>query len=225
MKGIQVVEMKRIISLILALSCIFAVALSFASCASCGGTAARDVFTVAKESTPTKIVTEVYYKDKNKQKLDGHYVMQIEGNNSIFEYEYDRYRTVEEGVTDGSYETIKTVSGVVYFKDGKTSTDGESWDSEAITAVDLKFDLKAEYLTGLTYSEDGTTIYATMTPENSVKVVGTDLSAKESVYIEVKTNGTNLTFITLSCETKSGGTMKIVTSYSYNKLTLEFPEA
>ena len=217
--------MKRIISLILALSCIFALATSLVSCG--GTTSARDIYAVARESEPTKIVTDVYYQDDNKQKLNGHYVMQIEGNNSIFEYEYNRYRTIEEGVTDGSYDRIKTVSGVVYFKDGKYSTDGEAWDSEAVTALDIKFDLKAEYLTGATVSADGTVLTATVTPENAKKVIGTDLSVgeNENVYIEVKTNGTNLTFITLTCNTAAGASLKIITSYSYNKLTLEFPEA
>ena len=213
--------MKKTVSLILALSCLFVM---IASLVSCGGGAKSNIFAIANNSEPTKIVTEVYYKDAKKTTLNGRYVMQIEGNNSIFEYEYSRYRTIEEGVADGSHDPIKTLTGTVYFKDGKYSTDGEKWDSKAVTAVDLKFDLKEEYLTDITYNEDGTVLYATMTPENAVKAIGTDLSCSESVYIEVKTNGTNLTFITLSCTTKQGATMKIVTSYSYNKLTLEFPE-
>ena len=214
--------MKKIISLILALSTML---LAVACLGSCAKTEKGDIYDIAASSRPTRIITDVYYKDTNKQNLNGHYDMQIEGNNSIFTYDYLRYRTVEEGVTDGSAETLKPVSGTLYYKDGKFSEDGDTWGSEAVTPGSFRLDIKAEYLTDATVSEDGTVLTATVTKENSEKILGVALSAKDSISIEVKTNGTHLTFITLSYTTAKGGEMTIITSYSYNKLTLDFPEA
>lgn len=214
--------MKRIISLMLVLSTLF---LAVACLNACKNDGDQDIYAIARGSEPTRIITEVYYKDTNKKSLNGRYDMRIEGNNSIFEYKYDRYRTVEEGVLDGSTEPIKTVEGVLYFKDGRFSEDGDVWGSEAVTPGSFKFDLKPEYLTGATVSEDGTVLTATVTKENAVNIIGATISAEGDIALEVKTNGVHLTFITLSYTTAKGGDMKIVTSYSYNDITLEFPEA
>ena len=215
--------MKKLICLILALTCSLGVTLAFTSCGEEEETPA--IFEIAKTSAPTKIVTQVDYTDKNGQDLDGEYVMEIEGNNSIFNFEYSRYRTIEEGVSDGNTDRIKVIKGTVYFKDGKTSTDGEVWDSEAVTAVDIKLNIDPALLTDAKISEDGQTLTATIAKDKAVEVIGTDLSAADSIALEVKTNGTNLTFVTVSCTTVSGGTMVVRTSYSYNAITLEFPEA
>ena len=207
--------MKRIVSLFLVL----VLALGSLCLSACKDEA--DIFDITKSSKPTKIITEVYYKGNDS--LNGRYEMTIEGGNSIFNYSYQRYSTLEEGL-DG-HGRIRTLEGVVYFKDGKTSVDGDNWDSAAVTAVNINFDLRADYLTDATYTDDGNVVTATLTKENAKLALGTDLAAKESVSIEIKTNGTHLTFITLECETVSGANMKIVTSYSYNKISLEFPEA
>ena len=216
--------MKKLICLILALACSLGVVVGFTSC---GGEKDETpaIFEIAKTSAPTKIITQVDYTDSYGQDLDGYYEMQIEGNNSIFEFEYSRYRTVEEGVAEGNTSRIKTVAGVVYFKDGKTSTDGEKWDSEAVTAVDIKFNLDPALLTDATISDDGTVLTATIAKDKVAEVLGTDLSTGGDVTLEVKTNGTYLTFVTVSCTTISGGSMVVRTSYSYNAITLEFPEA
>lgn len=222
MKGFQVPEMKKTLGLILAvvlmLGCVFALA-------SCKGEEEPAIYALAAESSPTKIVTLVDYVEADGLHLTGDYIMEIEGNSSIFTFNYQRVRTVEDGAADESHDRIKTVEGVVYFKDGKFSSDGDTWEAEAPSASTIKFDLKAEYLTNVTINESGTLLTAEMTPDNAVKVLGTDLSAAGNVSIHVETNGVSLSRVIITCTTKSGATVTVNTTYTYNPVELVFPSA
>ncbi len=216
--------MKKIISLILTLTLAFS---CFAVLTACGDEeedTSPTVYEIVKTSAPTKIVTMVTFVDANGEDLGGTYTMQIQGEDSIFEYEYRRYRTPEEGVAEGSTDPIKTVSGKVYYKDHLySSSEGDEWDASATLSSDVKLDLQEAYLTSPTVSEDGTTLTATLTAENALKVFGTDLSANGDIAITVTTNGTNLTGIVLTCTTASGAEVIVRTSYSYNPIELVFP--
>ena len=220
--------MKKIISMlltfVLALSCLTALV-------ACGGGdddegAAPTIYEIAKESKPTKIVTLVDFTDAKGEDLDGRYVMEINGEDSIFEYEYKRYRTPEEGVADNSDEPVKTVSGKVYYKDHLyLSGEGDEWEASTATGVTAAFDLKEEFLTSPTVSEDGCTLTATLTAENANKVFGSDLKVEGTANLTVTVVGTSLTGVTVSYTTVSGATVVIRTSYSYDVVELVFPEA
>ncbi|MBR5449171.1 MAG: hypothetical protein IKV43_04195 [Clostridia bacterium] len=215
--------MKRILGLILvlalAVSCVFA----FASCKKDTATT-KSVYDLVASANPTKTVTLTDYV-KGGVTYEGEFIMSVEGNNSIFEFSYERPRTVAEGAEEGTTNPIKTVDGVIYFKDGKFSEDGDKWTAEAPSTTLFSFDLKAEYLTGASITDDGKTLTAEMTPENAIKVLGTDLKPQGNVKITVKTNGVSLSKVVLQYVTADGASVTIDTSYTYNNVVLTFPEA
>ena len=226
MKGFQVIKMKRILGLILvlalALSCVFV----FAACKKDDAepTNTKTIYDLVASANPTKTVTLTDYV-KGETTYEGEFIMSVEGNNSIFEFSYERPRTVEEGVTDETYDPVKTVEGVIYFKDGKFSEDGDKWTAEAPATTLFTFDLKAEYLTGAAITNDGKTLTAEMTAENAIKVLGTDLKPQGTVKLTVESNGVSLTKVVLEYTTVDGASVVINTSYTYNNITLVFPEA
>lgn len=218
--------MKKIICMLLT----FVLALScFAVLTACGDDEVEvgpTVYEIVKTSEPTKIVTLVSFTDAKGVDLGARYVTEIEGENSIFEYEYKRYRTPEEGVADNSDEPVKTLAGKVYYKDHLYLTsEGDEWEAASANGVTATFDLKEEYLTSPALSEDGSTLTATLTAENAAKVFGTDLKANGEIALTVTVVGTSLTGVTVSYTTASGATVVIRTSYSYDTITLTFPEA
>ena len=223
MKGFQVIKMKRIFGLILvlalAVSCVFA----FASCKK-EEASTKSIYDLVASAAPTKTVTLTDFV-KGNVTYQGEFIMSVEGNNSIFEFSYERPRTIPEGAIEETSNPIKTVEGVIYFKDGKFSEDGDQWTAEAPSTTIFSFDLKAEYLTGATTSDDGNTLTAEMTPENAVKVLGTDLQPQGNVKITVKTNGVSLSKVVLQYVTADGASVTIDTSYTYNNVVLVFPEA
>ncbi|MBQ7363024.1 MAG: hypothetical protein IJW48_01095 [Clostridia bacterium] len=213
--------MKKILCLILALGLVLSTG---AALVSCGGEKLPAIYTYAEELDPTRTVTSVEYTDANGIKLVGWYDLQVAGENSIFTYEYDRYRTVEEAVDEGVADRIKTVSGTVYCKDGKYSGDGVNWGSSPV-ATEIKLNLDPDLLSDAVISEDGNTLTAAITPENSEAVLGTSLSAVGNISITATANGTYLTGVVLTCTTIEGATVTVRTSYSRNVIELTFPES
>ena len=208
--------MKRILCLILTL------ALLVTALVSCGGDDLPDIYRLAKELNPTRVVTAVEYKDANGEKLTGLYDLQTDGVNSIFTFEYDRYLTAEEIIALGKPEKTTVESGTVYTKDGKVSYDGAVWTAPAVP-TDIQLNLDPELLTNAVISEDGKTLTAEITPENSEAVIGSTLSAVGNITLTAKTNGTYFTELSLSCTTIEGATRLMRTSYSRNVIELEFP--
>jgi hypothetical protein len=209
--------MKRIISILLAIICVF-------SLASCGE--ADDVISIVNSSRPTKITTQTTYNTEN-DKLVGSFVTTINGSDSELVYEYQRYATVEEGVAeDNPDEYIKTLSGTVYYKDGKYSTDNENWTTEApdATTMQVKLNLTEKNLGKYTVSKDGKTLTATTTAEKASKILGVSISATADVKIVIKHDGTSLRSISVSYSTENAEYVEISTSYSYNKVVEEEPE-
>lgn len=180
------------------------------------------LYEIANNSKPTKVTTEVSYVTTAGDALSGYYVTTIDGNDTIFEYSYDRLYTPAESIEEGTSERIKTVEGVIYYHDGVYSGDQEDWKPGAGTAMELKFNLNASDLKDAVLNSDGTILTAKISPENAFKVIGTDISATGDINITVETNGVNLTMITISCNT-AAGSMTIRTSYTYNVQDL-FPE-
>lgn len=218
--------MKRILGLILVLALALSSVFVFAACKKdeAEPTNTKTIYDLVASANPTKTVTLTDYV-KGETTYEGEFIMSVEGNNSIFEFSYERPRTVEEGVTDGTYDPIKTVEGVIYFKDGKFSEDGDKWTAEAPATTLFTFDLKAEYLTGAAITNDGKTLTAEMTAENAIKVLGTDLKPQGTVKLTVESNGVSLTKVVLEYTTVDGASVVINTSYTYNNITLVFPEA
>ena len=218
--------MKRILGLILvlalALSCVFV----FAACKKDepAPTNTKTIYDLVASANPTKTVTLTDYV-KGETTYEGEFIMSVEGNNSIFEFSYERPKTIPEGAEDGITNSVKEVSGVIYFKDGKFSEDGDKWTAEAPATTLFAFDLKAEYLTGAAITNEGKTLTAEMTAENAIKVLGTDLKPQGNVKITVNSNGVNLSRVILEYVTADGASVRIDTTYTYNNIVLEFPGA
>ncbi len=205
-----------ILVLVLALSCVF----SFASCKK-----ESAIYGLVASASPTKTVTLTDYTAADGTIYEGEFIMSIEGNNSIFQFNYERPKTIEEGAEDGILNTIKPVEGVIYFKDGKFSEDGDKWEAEAPTVANFKLDLKAEYLTGASINDEDTELVAELTPENAIKVLGTDLKPDGNIKITVRSNGVNLSRIIIEYKTVDQASVRIDTTYTYNSVTLQFPES
>lgn len=221
-----------LLSMLLALLCLFA----FVSCGSGDNNTPGDgnngdntptglaaFVLTANSADPTKITTLTEYKTSD-ETLSGRYVMEIEGENSIFTYEYQRRATVEEMNEDGP---IVTENGTVYAKDGRFSTDGEVWESQAPAAsMPLTFAITEECLQGATISEDGRTLTLSLTgAENITRVLGASVAenAKGAVSLTITTNGVHLTGVMISYETVNDAEVTVETSYSYNSISLNFP--
>lgn len=216
---------KKIISLLLALSMLFGVALMLGSCNSNEEEVPRDIYAIANESAATSVTTQIDYTTAEGDSLDGWFAMQSEGNNAILTYEFSRLQTVEEAAENGLGRIVRE-EGKYYYIDGiyYKSGEGEPWIG-APDDTEYKFDLQESKLIDPSISQDGKMLVATMTPENCVEMFGFDIDANGDLVLTVETNGTNLTRLEISCTTVSGASVYIRSSYSYNtELGLDFSE-
>ena len=203
--------MKKIICLLLALTCVFAVV-------SCSSTPEAAIEDIVNNSKPTKVTTLVSY--VGARTLNGKFINTIDGTKSIYEFEFERMATVAE-MNDG---IIKTIKGTVYYKDGQVSSnEGDSWENCAVTEiVNFKLKLDKRNFKTFVYTEDGNSVNATIAPENVKNVLGVSVSAAGDVQVSIKTNGTFLNRITISYVTTDGAAVAVDTSYTYSPVTLDF---
>ena len=231
--------MKKILSLMLILACVF----SLAAC-SIGGTGNTpggttnppadedvvDVFAMAaKGAVPTKIVSLSTYSGKDLKgdafSMAGSFSQVVSGNNSILDFKYDRFATIEE-MAD-SY--IVSVEGAIAVKDGKTKTIGDSlaakdWEAvipslQQIGAFNLtKEALPADYQ----LSADGQKLSVSLTREEALKVIGIVIDASGEISLEVEGNGKNISMVVISYTAASGASVRVASSYTYGAQTLDF---
>ena len=225
--------MKKILSLLLVFALVFTLALTLVSCKKDDESDSNDnsnkdqtpktIYELFADMKPTETVTYVTYK-YGEDTLEGYYDMQINGQDSVFEFYYDKYRTSTEAIEDGDPGKIKRVTGAVYSKDGKFSGDGVVWGSSPV-ATEIKLTMKQDLFDVAVVSKDGLTLTARVSAANSKAVFGTALAAdSDGITMILTSNGTYITGLTVSYKTVSGAEVKMETSYSYNVLTLVFPE-
>ena len=213
------VTMKKLITMLL----VFSLMLCLPGCKLFKGSSIGDICEIAQNAAPTKIITEVNMVTKAGDSLVGYYVTSTDGTNAIFEYKYQRLATPAESVASGDSSRIITEEGVINYKDGNfTSGDGEAWRPGTGTAFELALNFDKSLFKGATTTEDGNELTATMSAEELIEFVGTDLNATGDATVTISTNGRNLTLVTISCSTANGDLI-IRTSYTYNKQNL-FPE-
>ena len=227
--------MKKLLSLLLTVTLVFTLAFTLVSCSKDdssnddGGNdnagvnnTPKDIYELFESKKPTRTVTHVVYKI-GEDKLEGIYDMKTEGKNSIFTFQYDKYRTSSEAIEDNDSSKIKTVEGAVYCKDGKYSGDGVVWGSSPV-ATDITLTLKKDLFDASVVSTDGLTLTAVVSTEKSAQVFGTALEANsDGITLILKSNGTYVTNLSISYVTATGAIVTIDTSYSYNAISLEFP--
>ena len=210
--------MKKIICLLLAVTCIFAMA-------SCGSKASIE--DVIANSKPTEVTTFVDYMGTT-DKLEGRYTTRIDGAKSLMEYSYQRYAEPSE-MHEGR---IKTVTGTVWYYNGQVSHDeGATWVSSTtqdVVTINLRFE-KDKFET-YEYSDDGNSITATLKAEYSERVLGVAIDTatnaetgeKSLITLAVNTNGTYLYSVRITYVAVSGATVDVNTSYTYSPVTLDF---
>ena len=199
--------MKRLICVVLAIASVFALV-------SCGDGDLKEFLEVVESTTPTtvKTLTTIATDDEI---LNGVYTTKLNGDDFDFEYSYERYATVE----DEAETYIVTVEGVVYYKDGKYSEDGENWFVNKPSAIPQQFSLNIDkdLFTEYTINADKTSLIATISPENAEAVFGTGnaIAATGNITLAVKTNGIYLTSVSVIYDS-SFGRVSVDTSYTYS---------
>ena len=199
--------MKKFICLILALTCAF-------SLFSCGDDGVDNIIEIVNSSKPDNIKTFTTYTSGN-QTLTGSFNTDISGSDYVTTYSYQRYA---DPLVDGGDAYIKEVEGTVYYSNGKYSEDGESWSIVApdSNVINIKFSLSAKKLGKCVVSSDGKTLTATIAADKAYSILGVNLSANDAgVTLKITTNGTNLTYVTISYVTVSEASVVIQTSYTY----------
>ena len=236
MKGSFGKSMKKILSLLLILMCV----ISMVACGENPGggsvtppssnTETEDIFELAaKGLTPTKIVSLSSFNCKDLKGADvtlsGAFTQVIDGNNSILDFKYDRFATIDEAAD--SY--IVNVEGAIAVKDGKTKTIGASVSDKDWTAVipSLQhlgaFKLDKEILPDdYQLSEDGQKLTVSLSKEEALQVIGEVIPANGEITLEVEGNGKNLSMIVISYTALSGASVRIASSFTYGVQTLDF---
>lgn len=212
--------MKKIISLLLALICVFA----FVSCGE-EETGADKFVKIVNSSEPTKIVTNTSY-DDGETKFVGRFETTLYGSDFEFLYSYQQYADPTTAANPDEY--IQTVSGTVYYNDGLYSEDGVNWGAESpdAAAMQIKFALDAKKLGQYEISKDGKTLETVVTAEEAEAILGIALnSTEDGVSITITHDGKNLRGITVSYSTEYAEIVSIDTSYSYNAVVSPFEEA
>lgn len=198
--------MKKILCLALLLVCAF----SFFSCAG-----ATDAFIeVVNTSKPTKIVSITHFKPAGEAALEGEFITTVKEDMITFEFEYQRFAEIAPGATD----RVETVKGTVYYKDGKYSTDGENWFTEApeVGLGHIGLNLTPANLGDFTITKDQRTLFTTLTAEQAQALLGINVISvdENGVYLTIDTNGTKLVKTSVSYST-GNAEVSIETSYEY----------
>ena len=221
--------MKKIVCLLLVITCLFAVC----ACDNGGGNGTgtgsnqgqggsevvKSIPEIISSSKPATVTTQISYQGEDL--LSGNYITKTDGTNSVFEYEYQRYATIAEM----SDSRIKTVSGRVYYRDGEVSTtEGEEWVSSDVNQI-VEFNLRIDEANFETYelSNGDKTLNGTIKAEKSERVLGSAISAEGDIAIEIITNGVYLYYVNISYTSANGATVSINTSYDYSPVVVEIP--
>lgn len=223
--------MKKIISLILALSCILALF-------SCGEKPIDGFANIVSSSEPTRIITLTTYKDAENT-LSGEYRTELYDGSDLMMYcKYDFYQTPAAGLDPSKF--IDTAEKTVYYhngmyavvdhaaQDGEISVDdlvfGTATPDEA--SMQIKLNLDSKKIKSQKVSADGKVLTITVASENTEAVLGKKLSADEAgVTIDIEHDGKMLRKINISYTTVSEAEVYYKTSYEYGAVTSPFAPA
>lgn len=237
MKGSFGESMKKILSLLLVLMCVISLAACGGDPNNGGGTVTPppsqetlDVFELAaKGLVPTKIVSLSSFNCKDLKgedlSLAGTFTQVVNGNNSILDFKYARFATIDEAAD--SY--IVNVEGAIAIKDGKTKTIGDAVSNKDWVAVipSLQhlgaFRLSKEILPDdYQLSEDGQKLTVSLSGEEALKVIGEVIPANGDITLEVEANGKNISMVVISYTAQSGASVRIASSFTYGAQTLDY---
>ena len=212
--------MKKIISLLLALTCVFMLFSCdlFSSEEEEETVSDLDVFmNVVTSSAPNKIMTKYQYADAvNGNTLEGNFDTIIYGDDFHMDYNYQTYAV--PGPDADPKNPIKSNVGTVYYKDGKYSKDMENWVTAAPNELTLqiKFELTEETLGEYTLDKSKKTLTANVSNDAAKKIFGIELNATEDgVDIQISHDGIYLREIVISYATEYADSVTYQTRYLY----------
>lgn len=222
--------MKKLICLLLAIVCVF----SFVACAdkenpddstdsSTDSVGKLDAINeIISSSLPTTIVTHVKYAYED-ETFGGNYVTEIDraNNKSQFNFTYERAAIPGE---DAGNSYKKSVTGLVQFKDGEVKRhEGADWQTLGQGYLELELSLSETKLKDIEFSEDGKSLTAKISAENTVRVFGSAISADGDVSLSIETNGEYLYNVSISyTAVDTGAAVTVNTSYEYAPVALDF---
>jgi hypothetical protein len=208
--------MKKIISLLVALTLVFALF-------SCGGSELDEFADIFENSEPTIITTYVTQENKTVT-LESTQVTTVYSDGFKIEYTRQIPQIPELGMNEDEY--IKTVSGEILYHNGQFSVDGgESWTTsmpDPETEL-IKFDLDAADIEDYEVSRSGKQLTAVLSAEQAAALLGIEVSANEDgVNLTIEHDGRNLRNINISYVTEDKTTVSILTSYTYDAVESPF---
>lgn len=201
--------MKKIVCLILALTCVFAL---FA-CGEDDPTTA--IFEMIEASEPNGIQTQTTHTRENGVSYKGLYVTKITDGGFTFSYSYQTPATVSPDADPSS--SIQTNEGEILYNGSQYSTDGgASWFTEApdVAYMGIKLALTPENIGESELSRDGKTVIAKLSAEQITSIFGTTVSA-ENAELRITVDGTRLSKVSLTYTTANGTSVIVDTSYTY----------
>lgn len=205
----MVTNMKKIIAVLLMLSC----ALMLFACAPTDGSkpekADLSLFTKAIETVSprssnikTKLTSEL-------GELNGSFTVTYSGDKrATIAYEVEEFNEIGESSYE-NFEIKSTKTGTITYEDGKYST-SDGVTGEFVLANELSLNLDPEKMT-YSFADGNTTLKATVLAANTEAVLGTRIGA--DVTMTLKRNDITLTSITLTYVT-TAGTVEIVCDYN-----------
>lgn len=186
--------------------------------------APADIYAIANKSTATAITTSVGYAAEDGTEFNAWYVAKRQGNDMIIEYEFERYRTIEESVATGDTSRFVKEEGVVYYLDGKYYNSYDESKTPWVDApldVNFKFNVSKDKFSSV-YAPSETVLYGAATPEACEDMFGIKIECKDSISVYMATNGVQIIEMQFVYTTDSGAVVTVFTTYSYNDLELDF---
>lgn len=207
--------MKKILCLILAVVCTFAIV-------SCGGDDTSDINNVIANSKPSTVKTVIEYRGADTLATTYTTMTDYVNNLAVAEYEFER----KAEVGDFADTDIVTESGKVYYKDGKvTKNEGAEWVSVSGFSYQYKFDVSEKNLVEFEQTGEVLVTFTAKVEEAKIfNVLGTELDIKDGTFVSITLviSGDYLYSADVFYETASGANVSVKTSYEYAPVTLNF---
>ncbi len=202
--------MKKIVCLILALTCVFAL---FA----CGEDDPRTaILEMVEASEPNGIQTQTTHTRANGVYYKGLYETEITEDGFVFSYSYQTPKPVTPDADTSS--SVQTNEGEIVYNGSQYSVDGgETWFTEApdVDYMSIKLDLIEDNIEDFEMSRDGKTIIAQVSAEQIKAIFGTEV-ATQGAELRITVDGTRLSKISLTYTTANGTSVIVETSYTYD---------
>ena len=225
--------MKKIISLIVMVACMFTL---FACGEGDGSDTAKNPIAAINRmysvSCPTKIegTAERKIGDRVYESTEMIIVGKVDGKDAaVYESSYEELASIEEGAET---PIVTRVTRVEYLEGKGTRTNGGNWDAEgksfAPTNGSIAINITSETVSNAAFSEDGKTFTCTVKAANTAAVFGEGEGIASDVSVTITTNGTQVTAVEMSWQVAATEetpavevTVRTVYSYDLEVISLQ----